>query len=231
MLETFFKGIFDTHYISVIDFTDFLLCVGVSLAIGLMIAGCYMYRSRYTKSFVVTLALLPAVVCVVIMMVNGNVGAGVAVAGAFSLVRFRSVPGTAKEIGMLFLAMGAGLVAGMGYLGYAVLFTVILGGANMLYSRLDMGSRRNAQRYKVLNITIPEDLDYTQVFDDIFREYTKSWELVRVKTTNMGSLYRLTYNITILDENREKEMLDAIRCRNGNLEISVSRQETTPMEL
>ena len=231
MLESFFKGIFDTHYISVIELADFLWCVGVSLVIGLMIAGCYMYRSRYTRSFVVTLALLPAVVCVVIMMVNGNVGAGVAVAGTFSLVRFRSVPGTAREIGMLFLAMGAGLVAGMGYLGYAVLFTVILGMANLLYSHMDLGKGKNAQRYKVLNITIPEDLDYTQVFEDILKEYTKSWELVRVKTTNMGSLYRLTYNITIRDERLEKEMIDAIRCRNGNLEISVSRQETTPMEL
>lgn len=231
MLESFFQGIFDTHFISVIELSDFILCVGVSLVIGLLLAGCYMYRSRYTKSFVVSLALLPAVVCVVIMMVNGNVGAGVAVAGAFSLVRFRSVPGTAKEIGMLFLAMGAGLVAGMGYLGYAVLFTVILGGANMLYSHLDLGSRKNADRYKVLNITIPEDLDYSQVFDDIFREYTASCELVQVKTTNMGSLFRLTYHITLRDVQKEKEMFDAIRCRNGNLEISVSRQETAPMEL
>ena len=231
MLETFFKGIFDTHYISVINITDFLLCVGVSLVIGLMLAGCYMYRSRYTKSFVVTLALLPAVVCVVIMMVNGNVGAGVAVAGAFSLVRFRSVPGTAKEIGMLFLSMGAGLVAGMGYLGYAALFTVILGGATMLYSHVNLGRVKNVNRYKVLNITIPEDLDYTQVFDGIFEKYTTSCDLVRVKTTNMGSLYRLTYNITIRDMKEEKAMIDAIRCRNGNLEISVSHQETAPMEL
>ena len=231
MLETFFKGIFDTHYISVIELSDFLWCVGVSLVIGLMLAFCAMFRSRYTKSFVVTLAVLPAVVCVVIMMVNGNVGAGVAVAGAFSLVRFRSVPGTAKEIGMLFLAMGAGLVAGMGYLGYAVLFTVILGGANMLYSGLNLGGRKGADREKVLNITIPEDLDYTQVFADILESYAKSWELVRVKTTNMGSLYRLTYHITLKDANKEKEMIDAIRCRNGNLEVSVSRQETAPMEL
>ena len=132
---------------------------------------------------------------------------------------------------MLFLAMGAGRVAGMGYLGYAALFTVILGGANMLYSHLDLGKGKNASRYKVLNITIPEDLDYTQVFDDILRKYTVSSELVRVKTTNMGSLFRLTYNITLRDEGKEKEMLDAIRCRNGNLEISVSRQETVPMEL
>ena len=231
MIESFFRGIFDTHYISVIELSDFLLCVGVSLVIGLLLAGCYMYRSRYTKSFVVTLALLPAVVCVVIMMVNGNVGAGVAVAGAFSLVRFRSVPGTAKEIGMLFLSMGAGLVTGMGYLGYAVLFTVILGGVTMIYSHLNLGNGKRADRYKVLGVTIPEDLDYTQVFDDIFEKYTSSYELVKVKTTNMGSLFRLTYHITIKDSAKEKEMLDAIRCRNGNLEISVSRQETTPVEL
>lgn len=231
MLENFFKGIFDTHYISVIDITDFLLCLGVSLVIGLMLAGCSMYRSRYTKSFVLTLALLPAVVCVVIMMVNGNVGAGVAVAGAFSLVRFRSVPGTAKEIGMLFLSMGAGLVAGMGYLGYAVLFTVILGGVTMLYTHVNLGKGKKADLHKVLNVTIPEDLDYSQVFDDIFDKYTASCELVRVKTTNMGSLFRLSYHITLKKDCNEKEMIDAIRCRNGNLEISVSRQETTPVEL
>ena len=231
MLENFFKGIFDTHYISVIDISDFLLCLGVSLVIGLMLAGCSMYRSRYTKSFVLTLALLPAVVCVVIMMVNGNVGAGVAVAGAFSLVRFRSVPGTAKEIGMLFLSMGAGLVAGMGYLGYAVLFTVILGGVTMLYTHVNLGKGKKADLHKVLNVTIPEDLDYSQVFEDIFDKYTASCELARVKTTNMGSLFRLTYHITLKKDCSEKEMIDAIRCRNGNLEISVSRQETTPVEL
>ena len=231
MLETFFQGIFDTHYVSVIDLSDFLLCLGVSLVIGLMLAGCSMFRNRYTKSFVVTLAVLPAVVCVVIMMVNGNVGAGVAVAGAFSLVRFRSVPGTAKEIGMLFLAMGAGLVAGMGYLGYSVLFTVILGGATMLYSLLNLGGRKDETRSKVLNVTIPEDLNYSNVFEDIFHKYTASWELVKVKTTNMGSLYRLTYHVTLKDAAKEKEMIDALRCRNGNLEIAISRQESTPIEL
>lgn len=231
MFEDFFRGIFDTHYISVIELSDFLWCLGVSLVIGLLLAGFSMYRSRYTKSFVVTLALLPAVVCVVIMMVNGNVGAGVAVAGAFSLVRFRSVPGTAREIGMLFLAMGAGLVAGMGYLGYAVLFTLILGSITMLYSFLNLGSRKDENRDKVLTVTIPEDLNYSQVFDDIFETYTRSSQLVRVKTTNMGSLYRLTYHVTLKDAGKEKEMLDAIRCRNGNLEISLSCQETAPVEL
>ena len=126
MLETLFKGLFDTDFTTVISITDFLLCMGFSLLLGFVMALSYMYRTRYTKSFVVTLALLPAIVCIVIMMVNGNVGTGVAVAGTFSLVRFRSVPGTAKEIGTLFLAMGAGLITGMGYLGFAVLFTVIM---------------------------------------------------------------------------------------------------------
>lgn len=226
MPESIFRGLFDTDMTAVISVGDFLLCIGCALALGLLLSFSYMYRSRYTKSFVVTLAVLPAVVCVVIMMVNGNVGAGVAVAGAFSLVRFRSVPGTAREISMLFLAMGAGLIAGMGYLGYALLFTVILCAVSLLYNRLDFGAKKNAAVYKTLNITIPEDLDYTGVFEEIFEKYASSWELVRVKTTNMGSLFRLTYNLTLLPGVSEKAMIDALRCRNGNLEITVSRQET-----
>ena len=165
------------------------------------------------------------------MMVNGNVGAGVAVAGAFSLVRFRSVPGTAKEITMLFLAMGAGLITGMGYLGFAMLFTIIMCVLCIVYSHLDFGMKRNAAAYKTLNITIPEDLDYTGVFEDILKEYASSYELVRVKTTNMGSMFRLTYDLTLRDITKEKEMIDKLRCRNGNLEITVSRQETTVTEL
>ncbi len=231
MLDTIFQGLFDSDLTVVISLTDFLLCLGVSLVLGLVIALSYMHRSRYTKSFVTTLALLPAVVCVVIMMVNGNVGTGVAVAGAFSLVRFRSVPGTAKEICALFLAMGAGLMAGMGYLGYGAVFTLALCLAFLIYQRLDLGAAKNAARYKTLTITIPEDLDYSEVFSDIFREFTKEWELVRVKTTNMGSLFRLSYHITLADCAREKEMIDQLRCRNGNLEISLSSQETAAPEL
>lgn len=231
MLNSFFRGLFDTDMTSAISVYDFLLCIGCSLIIGLILAFGYMYRSRYTKSFIVTLALLPTVVCVVIMLVNGNVGTGVAVAGAFSLVRFRSVPGTAKEITMLFLGMGAGLIAGMGYLGFALLFTLIMIALTILYNRLDFGAAKNAARYKMLNITIPENLDYTDVFESILTEYTASCELVRVKTTNMGSMFQLTYNLTLKDTAQEKEMIDKLRCRNGNLEISVSKQETTVMEL
>ncbi len=231
MLETIFRGLFDTDLTSVISVTDFLLCLGCALALGLVMALAYMCKTRYTKSFVVTLALLPAVVCIVIMMVNGNVGTGVAVAGAFSLVRFRSVPGSAKEICALFLAMGAGLIAGMGYLAYAALFTVILCAVFLLYNRLDFGAKKNAAAYKTLTVTIPEDLDYTGIFDDIFKAYTCSYELAAVKTTNMGSMFRLTYDVTLRDPAKEKEMIDLLRCRNGNLEIAVSKQETMAAEL
>lgn len=231
MLDNIFKGIFDSDLVSVIGVTDFLLCIGLSLVLGLLMALTYMYRTRCTKSFVVTLALLPAVVCVVIMMVNGNVGTGVAVAGAFSLVRFRSVPGTAKEICVLFLAMGAGLIAGMGYLSFAVLFTLIMCAIYILYNRFDLGAKRNADAYRTISITIPEDLNYSDVFDDVFAEYMLSHELIRVKSTNMGSMFKLTYNAVLGDASKEKEMIDKLRCRNGNLEIAVSRQETSSNEL
>ena len=223
MLDQLFRGLFDSDAVAIISLTDFLLCIGTSLALGLILALTHMYRARYTRSFITTLALLPAVVCVVIMLVNGNVGAGVAVAGAFSLVRFRSVPGTAREITMLFLAMGAGLIAGMGYLGFAALFTLVMCLCCVIYSRLDFGCRRNATLYKTLN--------YSGVFDDLFAQYTQSHELVRVKTTNMGSLFRLTYDLVFKDPAKEKEFIDQLRCRNGNLEITVSKQETAMAEL
>lgn len=231
MLNNLFSGLFDTDMTSVITVSDFLLCISCSLVIGLILAFCYMYRTRYTKGFVATLALLPAVVCVVIMMVNGNVGTGVAVAGAFSLVRFRSVPGSAREICVIFLAMGTGLVAGMGYIGYAFLFAVLLGGMTMLYSRFNFGSKKKAALYKTLHITIPEDLDYTGVFSQVLKKYTSEYELTQVRTTNMGSLFRLTYDITLRDAGIEKELIDKLRCRNGNLEITVSKQETMITEL
>lgn len=231
MLEALFGGIFDTQFTAVISVGDFLLCLGVSLLIGMLTAGAYTYKNRYTKSFLVTLATLPAVVCVVIMMVNGNIGTGVAVAGTFSLVRFRSAPGTAKEISAIFLAMCTGLIAGMGYLGYAALFAMILCGVTVLYNRFDFGAGKNGAKYKVLHITIPEDLDYTGVFDEVLGEYTAFHELVQVKTANMGSLFRLTYRLELKDMEEEKELIDKLRCRNGNLEISVSRQETGVCEL
>ena len=231
MIDNLFCGLFDTDMTVVITPAEFLTCLGVSLGIGLILAALYQYHTRYTRSFVVTLALLPAVVCVVIMMVNGNVGTGVAVAGTFSLVRFRSAPGTAREICAIFLAMAAGLIAGMGYLGYAVLCTLVLGGAELLFRMLSAKADGGASLYKTLHITIPEDLDYSDVFDEPLREFTREYELTSVKTANMGSLFRLTYNITLRDSRTEKSLIDRLRCRNGNLEITVSKQETAIGEL
>jgi len=228
-MEAIFRSVFDSAQAQTVSVVDFLLCLGVSLALGFMIAAVYMWKNTHTKSFLVTLALLPAVVCVVIMMVNGNIGAGVAVAGAFSLVRFRSAPGSAKEIVTIFLAMGAGLMAGMGYLGFAALFTVIMCVVFLLYSSL---ANRNGEAVdKIIKITIPEDLDYTGAFEDIFAVYTSKNELIAVKTTNMGSMFRLTYRITLKDTAVEKEMIDRLRARNGNLEIMVSKQESSVAEL
>ena len=231
MLDTIFKGIFDSSETAAISVSDFLLCIGVSLIIGVLLALAYTYKSRYTKSFVLTLSIIPAVVCAIIMMVNGNIGAGVAVAGAFSLVRFRSVPGTAKEIGTIFLAMSTGLMAGMGYLGYAVLFAIILIVIMLLYQVIGLGSGKKNMRDRTLRITIPENLNYTHAFDDLFEKYTISRENISTKTTNMGSLFRLTYHVTMKNPDDEKEFIDAIRCRNGNLEVDISRQETGPDEL
>lgn len=226
-----FKGIFDNDLIQVITPKNFLLCILVSLALGIFLAIVYTFKSRYTKSFVVTLAMLPAVVCVIIMMVNGNVGAGVAVAGAFNLVRFRSVPGTAKEIGTIFLAMCSGIVVGMGYFAFAIAFTVILGLFILLCSALGLGTKKSNPCERMLRITIPEDLNYTEVFDDLMDKYTASNELERVKTTNMGSMFRLTYNVKLKDAKQEKEFIDEIRCRNGNLEVSMAKPEVSPVEL
>ena len=231
MFTNIFTGIYDSAITTSITMAQLGSALGTSILLGLVIAFAYMFRTRYTKSFVVTLALLPAIICMIILMVNGNVGTGVAVAGAFSLVRFRSVPGTAREILMIFLAMATGLITGMGYLAIAAVFTAIMCVAFLICSIADFGARSNADKYKTLKIVIPEDLDYTGVFDDLFGKYTSSTELTQVKTTNMGSMYKLTYDVTLRDPALEKELIDKIRCRNGNLEVSVSRQGTAAVEL
>ena len=228
-MSTLFQGIFDTTTTSVISVPNFLLCVLVALIIGGYLATVYTYKSKYTKSFILTLAMLPAIVCVVIMMVNGNIGAGVAVAGAFSLVRFRSVPGSAKDIGTIFLAMGAGLICGMGYLGYAVLFSVIMGIVMLVFTAIMKGN--NGETDKILNITIPESLNYSEVFDDVLTAYTDSYTLNSVKTTNMGSLFKLQYVIDLKDTKSEKAFIDELRTRNGNLEISIMKKEESINEL
>ena len=201
----------------------------VSLLCGMGVAALHMVRNKYSKSFVVALALLPAMVQIVIMLVNGNLGAGVAVSGAFSLVRFRSVPGNAKDIGSIFLAMAIGLATGMGYNVYAVVFLVLIGAANILLMFSNFGNEKPGAR--IMRITIPENLDYENLFDDLFDEYAERVELDRVKTTNMGSLYELTYSIQLRGSSVPKSFVDAIRCRNGNLNIIISRPASSKDEL
>ena len=201
----------------------FIILVLVSLVLGGIMALIHTYRNDYTKSFIMTLAILPAVICVVILMVNGNIGAGVAVAGTFSLVRFRSAPGTAREIGAIFAVMGMGLIMGMGYIGYAALFTCLIGLAILMYSRFSADGKKGTR--KILKITIPENLNYSDVFDEFLEKYTKSYKLKQVKTSNMGSLYKLSYEIVLTDPSIEKEFIDQLRTRNGNLEISLAEYQ------
>lgn len=205
----------------VITPSGLLICTLASLIFGLLSAVLYMFRNTYTKSFVTALVLLPAIVQMVITLVNGNLGTGVAVMGAFSLVRFRSTPGGAREICAIFLAMALGLATGMGYIGIAAMMLVLLGLAQVLLTITSFGECSASE--KELKITIPESLDYNGVFDDLFGIYTRSCELVRVRTTNMGSLYELQYHITLRDQAEEKEFIDALRCRNGNLGITCGR--------
>lgn len=204
--------------------TSFLICMGVSLLLGVGTALVAGYRSRSTQSLAVTLAILPAVVQAVIMLVNDSIGAGIAVAGAFSLVRFRSAPGTAREIAAIFLAMAIGLATGMGYVGLAALLFLILAGAMLALTVLRFGQKEDAGR--ILKITIPEDLDYDGLFDDLFERYTTAHTLGKVKTTNMGTLYELRYRITLQQEPVPKVFLDELRCRNGNLNITCCREES-----
>lgn len=221
MLNQIFANVLQADAASGFSVSGFLLCTAASILLGVVIAMLCMFRNRCSKSFVVTLALLPAIVQMVIMLVNGNLGTGVAVMGAFSLVRFRSVPGTAREIASIFLAMAVGLATGMGYLAAAAVFVLILGGVNLIFTLTSFGEPSKAA--KELHITIPESLDYGGVFDDLFEQYTSSAELQQVKTANMGSLYKLTYRIVLRDIQKEKELIDELRCRNGNLEISCAK--------
>lgn len=213
----------------VVTLQSLLACTIASIVLGIGVAGVYMYKNEYNRNFVITLALLPAMVQVVISLVNGNLGTGVAVLGAFSLVRFRSVPGSAREISSIFFAMAIGLATAMGYIIYAFAFLLIIGAMTILLTLIHFGDSRSQE--KDLRITIPEDLDYTGIFDDLFAAYTRRAELLRVKTTNMGSLYELRYRILLKDESTEKQLLDKLRCRNGNLTILCGRVATSKEEL
>lgn len=205
----------------------FLTCTAASLICGIIIAAAFSYRKNIGKSLTFTLLILPTAVQTVIMMVNGNLGTGVAVAGAFSLVRFRSAPGKAQDIAAIFLSMAAGLASAAGYPAIAVLFSFIVCGVYLIVSQLPSSSEGEYD----LRITVPESLNFYGVFDDIFKKYTRTYRTVSVKTSNMGTLYKLHYKIVLISPEQCRELIDELRCRNGNLEISLSKSEISRDEL
>lgn len=203
--------------------------IGVGLVLGLILAKVYQYKTIYSKSFMMTLVMLPTLIAIVIFLVNGSLGAGVAVMGAFSLIRFRSAPGGAKELLAIFLAMTIGIAVGMGYLIFASVFTMIMSVVMLLLETVNFGQMKHSMRQ--VTIVIPESLDYETVFDDIFQKATNYVELVNVKTSDMGSLFKIKYIVQLNGTMTEKELMDALRTRNGNLEIAISRYITKENEL
>ena len=201
-----------------------LICTGVSLGLGLLLAAAYIMQGSYSKTFAVSLSVLPILVQAIIMMVNGNIGTGVAVAGTFSLIRFRSYPGTARDITAIFCAMLIGLASGMGYIGFGFIITVIFCIVSVILTKLPLDFSDKETRE--LKITIPESLEYNDVYADIFSKYTKTLSLERVRTTNMGTMFELTYTIILNEPGKEKQFIDELRCRNGNLPISINRKPT-----
>ena len=207
---------------------NFIICITSSFILGLMVSFVHMKTSKSNKNFITTLAILPMLVTMVILLVNGNLGTSVAVVGAFSLIRFRSIPGNSREILNVFFSMAIGLATGTGYIAFAALFTIVVSLITIILCKIDFGE--HSSQDKVLKILIPEDLDYTEAFNDIFDEYLNNHTLIQSKTTNMGSLFELTYNVTLNKNINEKELIDKIRVRNGNLKISLSHP-LTGMEL
>ena len=226
MLSHLFYDIFTD---TAVDPAMMMLAIGVSLLLGLVVAKVYQFKTVYSKSFVMSLALLPTLIAIVIFLVNGSLGAGVAVMGAFSLIRFRSAPGGAKELVSIFLVMTIGIAIGMGYLVFATVFTFIMSLVMLLLEVVNFGQIKHSMRQ--LTIVIPESLDYESIFDDIFNKAVNHVELANVKTSDMGSLFNLKYILQLNGQMTEKELIDALRTRNGNLEIAISRYITKENEL
>lgn len=208
---------------------QFLLAVGSSMVLGLIVTLVFMYRNTYTKSFITALVLIPAIETVVIMLVNDNLGVGLSVAGSFALIRFRSVKGNAKELVAVFLAMTIGIICGTGFVTVAAIFTLLLSIVMLLMTITGFGKVSDNERY--LKITIPESLNYDEVFEDVLNKYTVSHEIDAIKTLTLGSLFRIDYKITMKDPNQTKKMIDELRTRNGNLEIMCGRPATNREEL
>ena len=225
MFDFAFTTLYDSESVaSSVGSAEFMMCTLVSIVCGVVVALIYMFRHSYNKNFVVTLALLPVIVQMVITLVNGNLGAGIAVMGVFNLVRFRTVPGSAKDIASVFFAMAVGLATGMGFVFLAVVITVVVGIVNIIFVVSPLGKEKTTEKY--LKISVPEDLEFEGVFDNVLSKYTDSYTCEEVRTTNMGSLFKLTYKIQLKNGASTKEMMDELRTLNGNLGITVGMVPT-----
>lgn len=218
-----------TDATATVSLIDCIICIVVAIILGGIISLTHKLTTKTTPNFLLTLAILPVLVQVVILLINGNLGTSLAVAGAFSLVRFRSMPGNSKEIISVFWAMAVGLGLGMGYITYSIIITIIV--AVLVIALNKILSKNQDLSERKLKIVIPENLDYEEVFDDIFKKYTNKVELKKAKTTNMGSMYELIYTVSIKPEYKEKEFMDEIRCRNGNMLVAIEREELSEVEL
>ena len=222
---------FESIYSTAVTPSMFFLMAASALLTGFLYSWIMSFRVRSTKRFFIVNALIPFIVGAVITFVNGNIGAGVAIGGAFSLIRFRSAQGSADEIAAILAAMGSGIAFGMGYIAYGIIILLGLGVLFIVFSRANIFEHRNREEDKLLSVTIPETLEYSGAFDDLFERYLTKAENTGVKTTAMGSMFRLSYRIRMKDSAKEKEFIDELRTRNGNLEISVLPYVEQPNQL
>ena len=222
-------SLFSSIFTSTFTLGQFLIAVLASMVLGFVVSIYYMFRNTYSKSFVPSLILIPAIECVVIIMINGNMGAGIAVAGSFALIRFRSARGSAKDLTAIFMAMAIGIICGAGYIGIAVLFTLIVCAVGMFLSFVKYGECDGKMRY--LKITVPENLNYDEAFEEVLDNYCSSYEIEKVKTLSLGSLFRIDYSIVMKDTSKIKEMIDDLRIRNNNLEIVCGKETVSKEEL
>jgi hypothetical protein len=233
-MDFLIKTIFDQQYINGelttnLKPSDVFICVGIAILLGLIIAACYMFRNEYSRNLIVSLSIMPVIVTVLIMLVSGSIGAAIAVGGVFALTRFRSAQGTSREITQILLAMATGLTLGLGYVYIAAFLVIVVEAMCIIFNLTKFGEASSKRR--TLKITIPEELDYTELFDDLFAKYTTKAVLTRVKLKNLGTLFQLTYDVTLKDIKQEKAFIDDLRVRNANLDILCSRVITGSDEL
>lgn len=223
MLDRLFDSIIQSSVdVARVDVGTFLICTITAILVGIVVAFTYAVKNtEYSRNFIITLAIMPVVVSVVILLVN-SLTTGIAIAGIFNLVRFRSIPGTSREIANIFMVTVAGVAIGTGYIAYAVLFVVVIILVNLIFSLTRIGTPKRSLE-KELRVTVPESLDFEGIFDDLFEKYTTYHEVERIKTTSMGTLYQISYRIKLKPGVSEREMIDEIRCRNGNLDVVSSR--------